>query len=104
MTDAAEQDAAGAEVVVAEEETAAAAAAAPAEAGAVEGPVCAEQQESVLGVQLKVEVLTALVSKMEHLVGRAEATARALQVGGGCALCSRRCAWKGLSLCCPTCG
>jgi hypothetical protein len=47
-----------------------------------EGPVCAEQQESLLGVQLKVEVLTALVSKMEHLVGRAEATARALQVGG----------------------
>jgi hypothetical protein len=46
------------------------------------GPVCAEQQESLLGVQLKVEVLTALVSKMEHLVGRAEATARALQVGG----------------------
>lgn len=46
------------------------------------GPVCAEQQDSLLGVQLKVEVLTALVAKMEHLVGRAEATARALQVGG----------------------
>lgn len=50
------------------------------EASAADGPVCAQQQESLLGVQLKVEVLTALVSKMEHLVGRAEATARALQV------------------------
>lgn len=53
----------------------------PAAAPEADGPVCAEQQESLLGVQLKVEVLTALVTKMEHLVGRAEATARALQVG-----------------------
>lgn len=78
MTDAGEQGTAGAEVVVVAEEGCGGAAAA--EEGGVEGPVCAEQQESVLGVQLKVEVLTALVSKMEHLVCRAEAAARALQV------------------------
>lgn len=65
----------------AEEQDATAAAAAAVAGDGVEGPVCAEQQESLLGVQLKVEVLTALVSKMEHLVSRAEATARALQVG-----------------------
>lgn len=76
MAYAGEQGTAGAEVVVADGGGGGAAA-----EGGVEGPVCAEQQESVLGVQLKVEVLTALVSKMEHLVGRAEATARALQVG-----------------------
>jgi hypothetical protein len=54
--------------------------------GGAEGPVCAEQQESLLGVQLKVEVLTALVTKMEHLVARAEATARALQVSARCSV------------------
>jgi len=48
--------------------------------GGADGPVSAQQQESLLGVELKVEVLTALVSKMEHLVARAEATARTLQV------------------------
>lgn len=50
------------------------------EEGGADGPVSAQQQESLLGVELKVEVLTALVSKMEHLVARAETTARALQV------------------------
>jgi hypothetical protein len=34
----------------------------------------------VRGVQLKVEMLLALVSKMEHLVSSAETAARTLQV------------------------
>lgn len=79
-----------------QEAAAAVAAGLDADAGAggdAEGPVCAEQQESLLGVQLKVEVLTALVTKMEHLVARAETTARALQV-------STRWATIGCTLCC----
>lgn len=85
---AASADATGAETPMPEAAADSAAAAEAAEEGSAgaevadaDGPVCAEQQDSLLGVQLKVEVLTALVAKMEHLVGRAEATARALQVG-----------------------
>lgn len=50
---------------------------------AAPGPVSYEQESVLRGVQLKVEALTALVAKMEHLVSRAEATARTLQVGVG---------------------
>jgi hypothetical protein len=42
----------------------------------------------VRGVQLKVEMLLALVSKMEHLVSSAETAARTLQVRWGI--------WQGL--------
>ncbi|WIA36792.1 hypothetical protein OEZ86_008047 [Tetradesmus obliquus] len=51
------------------------------EAAAGDGPVCAQQAVKVRGVQLKVEMLLALVSKMEHLVASAETAARTLQAG-----------------------
>lgn len=57
-----------------------AAAAVAVDAPAAPCPVSAEQEDALRGVGLKVEVLTALVAKMEHLVSRAEATARTLQV------------------------
>lgn len=44
------------------------------------GPVAAQGESTLRGVSLKVEMLTALVSKMEHLVSSAEAAARSLQV------------------------
>lgn len=44
------------------------------------GPVTAQGESTLRGVSLKVEMLTALVSKMEHLVSSAEAAARSLQV------------------------
>jgi hypothetical protein len=81
-----------------------AASAGAAAASPAAGPVSAEQEGVLRGVALKVEVLTALVAKMEHLVSRAEATARSLQVrvccggaggaGGACGgghVCA--CAW-----------
>jgi hypothetical protein len=66
-------------------------------AAASPGPVSAEQEGVLRGVTLKVEMLTALVAKMEHLVSRAEATARSLQVrddwsGGTCSGGGRGCA------------
>jgi hypothetical protein len=89
---------AAAEPGAADKEAATAAAAGTGEAAAVaaaggDGPVCAQQEAKVRGVQLKVEMLLALVSKMEHLVGSAETAARTLQVsckrGDGCAaLCT----------------
>jgi hypothetical protein len=42
--------------------------------------VCAQQAVKVRDVQLKVEMLLALVSKVEHLVSSAETAARTLQV------------------------
>lgn len=53
---------------------------AAAQGTAAMGPVCAEQAGKIRGVQLKVEMLVALVAKMEHLVSSAEAAARTLQV------------------------
>eukprot|EP00878_Enallax_costatus_P030973 GHUV01033795.1.p1 GENE.GHUV01033795.1~~GHUV01033795.1.p1 ORF type:complete len:346 (+),score=186.64 GHUV01033795.1:359-1396(+) len=53
-------------------------------AAAVESPmgrVSAQGESTLRSVSLKVEMLTALVSKMEHLVSSAEAAARSLQVG-----------------------
>lgn len=44
------------------------------------GPVTAQGQNTLRGVSLKVEMVTALVAKMEHLISSAEAAARTLQV------------------------
>ncbi|KAF6263517.1 hypothetical protein COO60DRAFT_413541 [Scenedesmus sp. NREL 46B-D3] len=58
----------------------AAAAAADGTAGS-DGSACARQEAKVRGVQLKLEMLLALVCKMEHLVSSAETAARTLQAG-----------------------
>lgn len=44
------------------------------------GPVTAQGESTLRSVSLKVEMLAALVSKMEHLISSAEAAARTLQV------------------------
>jgi hypothetical protein len=76
----------------------AAAAASGAAAAAVgDGPVCAQQEAKVRGVQLKVEMLLALVSKMEHLVSSAETAARTLQVRFGTSVWQGCAAWCGCS-------